>query len=612
MPPVTARRNPSPAPSKTVAMLALPKADPPRDRWGRPVLEGRTYTRVSTLAKTLDDTRALLNWNARITALGLAKSEDLIAAVATTDPDDKKTLDKIVEQAKERAASTAKATIGTATHTATELVDRGEDLDDLPDKVKVDAHAYRAAIDAHGLVPLAAEMFVVCDEVNAAGSFDRLMQGPSRVLIADLKGLHVNTPLPTPTGWTTMGSVQVGDRLFGSDGVPCTVTAKSDPKMIGTYIVTFDDKSTVVCDSEHIWWTRSGSVTNLEAAPTAKPIELIIATLHMYGQAHHRVPLPSPLDLPEANLPIDPYVLGCWLGDGTATTGVITKDDGLAQVLADDGHPIRTTRDTRKPHVVTIRVPGLTALIRKHGLLGHKHIPVAYLRGSHEQRLRLMQGLMDTDGTWNTARNRACFTSTDKGLALAMVELLHTLGQRPHLAAVQRSGFGKTVTAYDVEWTPFGIDPFRLPRKAAKVATSKRAGRDYRIITKIEPGPDVATACVAVDSPNSTYLCGDQMVPTHNTSGNPDTHKYAALAWAIQLAVYAHARPWIPGRGVVDWADLGLPTPDLERGLVIHVVQGTGQVRLHSIDLAAGWVAARLADEVLAMRKLRNVTTAIP
>jgi hypothetical protein len=95
------------------------------------------------------------------------------------------------------------------------------------------------------------------------------------------------------------------------------------------------------------------------------------------------------------------------------------------------------------------------------------------------------------------------------------------------------------------------------------------------------------------------------------TSGNPDTHKYAALAWAIQLATYAHAKPWIPGRGIVEWADLGLPEPDTERGLVIHIVQGTGQVRLHSVDLKAGWVAAQLADEVLAMRKLRDVTQAI-
>lgn len=264
-------------------MLALPPTDIPRDRWGRPQIDGRSYTRVSTLAKTLDDTRALLNWNARITAVGLAKSEDLIAAVATTDPEDRRALDKIVEQAKERAASTAKATIGTATHAATEILDRGDTLDGLPDKVKADALAYRAALDAKGLEPLAAEMFVVCDEVNAAGSFDRLLRGPSRVMIGDIK-----------------------------------------------------------------------------------------------------------------------------------------------------------------------------------------------------------------------------------------------------------------------------------------------------------------------------------------TSGNPDTHKYAALAWAIQLATYAHAKPWTPDRGIVEWADLGLPEPDLERGLVIHIVQGTGQVRLHSVDLTAGWVAARLADEVLAMRKLKDVTTEIP
>jgi hypothetical protein len=167
-------------------MIELP-VEVPRDRWMRPVVEGVTYTRVSTLAKTLDDMNALMDWNARITALGLARSEDLIAAIATTDPDDKKTLNRIVAQAKERAQSTAKATIGTAVHAATVLVDRGQDLDGLPDKVKLDARAYRAVLDRHGLTPLAAELFVVCDDVGAAGSFDRLLQGPTKVVVADVK-----------------------------------------------------------------------------------------------------------------------------------------------------------------------------------------------------------------------------------------------------------------------------------------------------------------------------------------------------------------------------------------------------------------------------------------
>jgi len=96
------------------------------------------------------------------------------------------------------------------------------------------------------------------------------------------------------------------------------------------------------------------------------------------------------------------------------------------------------------------------------------------------------------------------------------------------------------------------------------------------------------------------------------TSDNPNVVRYAALSWAVQLTVYAHGKPWMPDVGLVDWSDLGLPQPDLARGLVVHVPQSGGQVRLHSIDLAAGWEAARLAAEVRDWRKRKDLTQLVP
>lgn len=159
----------------------------PRDQWGRPVLDGVAYTRVSTLAKTLDDMSALTRWSGRQTAIGLAGSDDLIAAVATTSPDDKQTLNRLVERAQDRAKARRGADLGTAIHAATETLDRGGSLDGIPTAVRADAEAYRRLIDRAGLRPLAAEMFVVCEELHAAGTFDRLLRGPNRVLVADLK-----------------------------------------------------------------------------------------------------------------------------------------------------------------------------------------------------------------------------------------------------------------------------------------------------------------------------------------------------------------------------------------------------------------------------------------
>lgn len=168
-------------------MINLTPAIPDRDRWDRPVIDGKTYTRVSTLARTLSDQTALIDWSARMTAVGLAQSEDLVAAVATTSPTDKWALDKLTRQAQERAQARRGATMGTALHAATHMADEGVSEALWPAGVRADVDAYQTILARHGLVPLAAELFVVCEELGAAGTLDRILQGPNRVLVADLK-----------------------------------------------------------------------------------------------------------------------------------------------------------------------------------------------------------------------------------------------------------------------------------------------------------------------------------------------------------------------------------------------------------------------------------------
>jgi len=167
-------------------VLYMP-VEPQRDQWDRPVIDGVSYTRASTLAKALDDQGSLIQWSARMAVTGLARSKDLIAAAAATDVDDKAALNRIVDRAKDRAQSMAKADVGTAIHAVTVMLDRGLPVDGIPDEVLRSAVAYQRATQVKQLQPLAAEMFVVCRELKAAGTFDRLLRGPTRTLIADLK-----------------------------------------------------------------------------------------------------------------------------------------------------------------------------------------------------------------------------------------------------------------------------------------------------------------------------------------------------------------------------------------------------------------------------------------
>ena len=170
-------------------MIRREPVDVPRDRWGRPKIDGTSYTRASTLAKTLDDTTALSNWKSRMAVLGMSRNPDLVALAATTSASDTKALDDIAERAKERAGSTSGRDTGTSIHAASEMVDYREDVSHLPADLMRDALAYQKACEWEALTPILAETFVINDEIGAAGSFDRLMydEQNERYVIADLK-----------------------------------------------------------------------------------------------------------------------------------------------------------------------------------------------------------------------------------------------------------------------------------------------------------------------------------------------------------------------------------------------------------------------------------------
>ncbi|RLC99086.1 MAG: hypothetical protein DRI46_10100 [Chloroflexi bacterium] len=343
----------------------------------------------------------------------------------------------------------------------------------------------------------------------------------TQLMLVDFKGLPLDTPLPTPTGWTTMGECQVGDQLIGSNGKPCTIQAKSTVKYVPCFKITFDDASTVICDEEHQWKLLSGEVVS--ASDLKK---------------NQRIRVAAPLELPEQNLPIDPYLLGVWLADGKHTSGEITNpDNGIWAEIKRRGFKLshdyskRAKDDKCRVHTVY----GFRTLLRENGLLGNKHIPEVYLRASYQQRLDLLQGLLDGDGAANSCRNQACFTSVDKEASKQFLELALSLGQRATMATAQGFGFGKPVTSYPVSFRPHKLMPFKLARKAKKALKFKSGGWAWRRkIRKIESIPAQQTQCVMVDSPDSTYLCTKKMIPTHN-SGKRDRNE---VSHGQQLQLY--------------------------------------------------------------------------
>lgn len=180
-----------------MTMTATPptKVDPPRDRWGRYLIpdpetgKPTGYTRATTFAKSVSDTFGLTKWMLRMGGLGLAQRQDLLMAIASTAPGDNKTLDRLMEEAKDHAGAMAGATIGTALHTFTEQHDLGLDPV-VPAPYDADVAAYAQAILDAGLtiLPEHIEQIVVIPSLQVAGTLDRIVRtADGRLMIADLK-----------------------------------------------------------------------------------------------------------------------------------------------------------------------------------------------------------------------------------------------------------------------------------------------------------------------------------------------------------------------------------------------------------------------------------------
>ena len=352
-----------------------------------------------------------------------------------------------------------------------------------------------------------------------------------------IKGLSLDTPIPTPEGWTTMGEVAVGDTVFDMNGDPTLVVVKSDVKNLPCYRVTFGDGRQIVCDEEHFWYARNGKGSPLGV----HSIQALYETRQAGGSVS--IPLNGPLHTQERSLPVDPWTLGYWLGNGDAQSGRVTCGEGdvshVAQMVLAGGHEVGTVAPDPRSAATSIRVGpaapgsrhGLTRHLREAGLLGQKMIPMEYLRASATQRLALLGGLMDADGS--VSNGRPVFTSTSRVLAEQVAELVHSLGDRPSITASQRYGYGKTATLYCVTWTP-SLNPFRMERKAAKVRLRVKSGSNR--VRSIERIDSVPTQCIGVASETKSYLAGEGMVPTHNTAES-DALKRCAINLGTQFGL---------------------------------------------------------------------------
>ncbi|UIY28711.1 hypothetical protein LZK73_18445 [Neorhizobium galegae] len=283
--------------------------------------------------------------------------------------------------------------------------------------------------------------------------------------------LSLDTPIPTPTGWTKMGDIQVGDTILDDAGKPTNVRGMSDVFLDRKcFRITFDDGSEIVADAEHPWVVEE---RGKRKAATWEWIKKKLTTADLRPGTHF-IDVAKPLELPSANLAVDPYALGVWLGDGTSADGGITAsvEDAPAMAAALQEAGVKVGEPV--PSSTAMRIPtyGLVGDLRKIGVLGNKHIPSQYLRASYEQRLALLQGLMDTDGNVNKTTRQCSFDNVNPALMAGVVELIRSLGMKAFVCSLRgrsnRFPSGKTYACAPSQRVTFTCDlpVFRMERKA--------------------------------------------------------------------------------------------------------------------------------------------------
>lgn len=349
-----------------------------------------------------------------------------------------------------------------------------------------------------------------------------LLERNERVIVVAAEGVGkratIDSVIPTSSGWTTLGDISVGDKVIDRFGNPVNVTYVSpiEPNP-DAYRITFSDGNYIDADAEHQWYTETlneREKRKLGGVRTTKEIIDTLISKRKTKALNHAIPTTKPLNLPEAKLPIPPYTLGAWLGDGTTIDGSIcSEDDEILESIRNDGYVVRKREST--PNMYGIL--GLQVELKEHGLYGNKHIPLTYSRASYGQRLALVQGLMDTDGY--VRNDGLCeFSVNHKILAEGFLDLIQTLGIKATMHESNSKLYGRvTGTRYRISFKT-ELPVCRLKRKIGRLPKKLSTQRSlYRYIVSVEPITPVPMRCISVDGPDNTYLIGDAYIPTHNT-----------------------------------------------------------------------------------------------
>ncbi|MCZ4077563.1 replicative DNA helicase [Rhodococcus sp. H36-A4] len=441
----------------------------------------------------------------------------------------------------------------------------GQDVAEVVDRAQAEVYEVTERRTSEDFIPLEELLQPTMDEIDSIASrggislgvptgfaeLDEITNGlhPGQMIIVAArpgvgKALALDTPLPTPDGWTTMGEVMVGDQLIDANGRPTRVVAATDVMVDRPcFELEFSDGTVIVADAQHQWLTdtrasrksaqaaavgynRTRNQRTFAEVRTTEEIARTVRCNTKDARINHSVVNAEALQLPERELMVPPYTLGAWLGDGTSACAQITSAD---------------------PEIITriegegLEVTKADLYLRTIGVLGDKHIPSEYLRGSEGQRRALLAGLLDTDGTV-TGGGSVQFCVTSERFVQGVRELVASLGYRVQMSTKRVKGRSEASTAYALTFATddvvFGLHRKQILHKERRAASSSvRSGS--RFIVDVRKVDSVPVRCVEVDNADHLYLASESMIPTHNSTISMDFMRSCSIKHGMPSVIFS-------------------------------------------------------------------------
>lgn len=324
-------------------------------------------------------------------------------------------------------------------------------------------------------------------------------------------------------GLISFGELTLQDKVYGSDGFPQSITGIFPQGVRPVMKIAFADNTEVYCDEEHLWNCENRYDREKGTGFVTRTTKQIKEDLVRNPKMYYKIPNTPPIRFEEKELPMHPYLLGVLLGDGCMSSRDVSITNNDKEIL--DRVKLlwgncSTLNRSRPTDAHGLRLKGANEVIRSLGLFSKnsfsKFIPKDYLLGSKQQRLSILQGLMDTDGWVGRNGSTAEFSVRSEQLCKDVTLLARQLGAvaMPYIKMAKEEPMFSVRMSFPKEHFN---NVFWLKRKADKFKHRSNVANFGKTIRSIEYSHDEECQCISVANSDRLYLTGENGIVTHNT-----------------------------------------------------------------------------------------------